>query len=428
MKLNKKLKSFIIKGKSRKFGNLERAREVNLPFYDVNPDRVIPRYFEGAYGRLEVVKNFGPNGEMKDKIVKAIAEEGGDYNSFETAFSRIFGVEAERPVLDTFGKGTLQKIRDYEVITKLGLAVIPNSTQSINTAFTVGLKNTLQGIFQSTRKEGQEFAIRTGATLQSTVDDVIRRSTSGSSSWASNFLKATGFSATERMNRTIAANAGRNYINGNVRTMLKNPFDKTAKRRLSELGLNPEKILNRGSATHDELLLGSQSIVNKTQFRSDVLDLPIFFSSPEGKLVTQFKTFAFNQTKLIKDAILKEAARGNLKPMITAVSIMPILGEGVKDVRSVLSGKTRDTAGMERIAENIGAVGSLGILSDLWSSAKFGSVTNMLAGPGISDASEGVTGLILASQGKPNKLQRFVTRQVPIVGPFLNTKLKELQK
>jgi hypothetical protein len=417
------LNFFIRRSRQRRFGNLERAREVNLPFYDVNPDRVLPRYFSGAYHRLEEVKNLGLKDEVIKDLINQLRDVGGDYRNAQLMFDRWSGREPEKLLFGAVSPKFAQGLRSFQVVTKLGLAQIPNSTQSINTAFITGLRNLAIGIQKAVTREGKDFALRTGAVLDATVEDAIQRAIGGSGKWARLFLKGIGFTATERINRIIAANAGRAYALEMTRKLINNPANKFARRALRELGLNPDLILKRGNLNFNEILLAAQKVVNKSQFRSGVLDLPLFFTSPEGKIVTQFKTFAFNQAKLIKDAILLEALRGNLKPLITAITLMPIIGEGVKDIKAILTGKTRDKTGLARIAENMAAVGGLGILTDLYQSAIYGKATDFLVGPTGSDIGNTLNAIAQFSRGKPTQLGRIITRQVPVAGQFISRTL-----
>lgn len=417
------LKEQFRRTRSAKFQNLEGERTLNLPFYDVDPRRAIPEYLVGANRRIETARQFGPNDEIQQQILEAIQQEGGDARLIKTMFNRLFGTIEEPELLRGVTNRQLQAVRNFEVVTKLGLAAIPNATQSINTVFVTGLKNTLRGIGDAIRKQGREFADITGSTLSTTIDDLARRSTGGASSFTSRFLRLTGFNATETMNRAIAANAGKHFVEGMTARLLRNNTDKRALRALREVGLDPKKIIKRGGLEFDELVRASQRIVNKSQFQSTALDLPIFFTSPEGRVLTQFKTFAFNQAKLMKDAVMMEARRGNLAPIISAVTLMPILGEGVADVRSVLTGRKRDAKGLERIAENIGNVGSLGILSDLWNAARFGKVADFLVGPFVSDVADISAGVQQLSEGKPNRLINNLTRKVPL--PFARRVLNQ---
>ena len=408
--------------RSSKYHNLESARTLNLPFWDANPNRAIPEYLEGASHRIEIARQFGPKDEVAQKIIQEAENMGADGKSIGIIHQRMFGIEPTSRLPGMSSK-TLQNIKNFQVVTKLALSAIPNSTQSINTSFVTGLRNLVSGIKDSMTKQGQEFAAITGSTLNTTIDDIIRRSTSGSSSWTSQFLEKVGFTATETMNRTIAANAGKHYVERLSKQLVSDPFNKDAARRLMELGLNPRRIIRNGGVNFDELLKGSQQIVNKTQFQSRPIDLPLAWSSPEGRLITQFKTFAFNQTKLIKEAIWGEVKRGNMAPLITAVSIMPIIGEGVGDVKSILTGRSRDKIGLDRYIENVAYVGSLGILRDAWGAAEHGKVADFLGGPTVGDISEAAGGIYNVLHGKPKQLGKAIVKKIPVFGQLMVNRL-----
>jgi len=62
------------------------------------------------------------------------------------------------------------------------------------------------------------------------------------------------------------------------------------------------------------------------------------------------------------------------------------------------------------------AVGGLGILGDLWSSATFGNVEGFIGGPAVSDLSNFIEGLISAAKGNPKKIVKDVIKKTPILG------------
>lgn len=411
------LNKFIRRVSQRRYGNLELSRDINLPFYDINPDRVLPRYYDGATGRLVEVKEFGLNDEKAKQFLDGIMAEGGDQANAREAWERWAGIEPQKNAFSAIDSKTAQGIRSFQTVTKLGLSAIPNATQSINTAYVTGVKNTAMGIQDAFTKEGREFALRTGAVLESTINDIMAVTT-GKSGLGHKFLKRTGFLFTEKMNRLIAANAGRHYALEISSKFLANPQSKYLRRALTQIDLNPDLIWKRGNITLEEVMIAARKVVNKTQFRSGVLDLPLFFSSPEGRLITQFKNFAFNQTKLMKDAILIEAARGNFRPLITATTLMPILGEVVADVRSLLTGRTRKQ-GIERLAENMAAVGGFGIISDLYQAASIRKFGGAIGGPTFADIADLGESTLQLLSGKPTPMARFISRKVPVTGTFI---------
>jgi hypothetical protein len=421
------LSDFASKVKQRRFGNLEFAREVDLPFYDVHPDRVLLRYFDGIFDRLQKIQAFGQNNKIGKKLVKKMQEKGLDWQNAQTAINRYLGIGEEAKLTGLSDK-VLSNIRNYNTATKLGLAAVPNASQSINTMIKTGIKHTAKGIRKAFTKEGREFAKRSSNVLENSLHDVMSEATQSRGIWANRVLKWTGFKAIEKFNRIVAANAGRSYAKEMTKRLLANPSDKIARRALSELGLKSSQIIKNSGMTFKDTLMAGLKIANTTQFRARVQDLPLFWTSPEGKVLTQFKNYSFNQTKLIKEAILGEAARGNFSPMIRAVSLAPILGEGVKDIRSILSGNPRDKEGLERIAENMAAVGGLGIVSDLWQNASYNKFAGALLGPTGSTLAAFSEGIVQTVEGKPNKLLRTTVRQVPVGGPLFSNLLSNLLK
>lgn len=427
-----RLNVFIKRTTNPKHGNLEHSRVLNLPFYDPHPDRVIPRYYTGAHNRLNEITHWGQENEVMSGLINEMKKDGADFKYAEHLRDRFTGAEAQRAAGGgLISPATSGAMRAVQVITKLGLSVIPNSTQTTNTAMVTNVRDTAKNISRfmskAKRSEMRDFALRSGATLESSLNDFFSGTgLSGSIKIggvplsAQGFLKKTGFIWMEKMNRTIAANAGRDHAARMAERLAKNPTDKLAQRALKQLKLDSGKILKRnGQLTVDEMLTAAQQVVNKSQFRAGPLDLPLFFTSAEGKLVTQFKSFAFNQAKMIKDILRDEVSKGNMRPLVTALIAMPILGEGVKDVRAILTGRVRDEKGLERIIENISAVGAAGMFNDVLSAVKYNNVPGFMVGPSLSDAGRAVTSGTRAVQGKPAQLERFILGNVPVVGQLL---------
>jgi len=412
------------------FGNLERARgsQISFPFYDVNPQRAIERYLYGAHTRLAEVKLFGRNFELYDGLMERALAEGADRTLLEQVKNRFMGATLSQKAFDVIKPETSATIRSVQTITKLGLAMIPNATQSINTAMVTNIGATADAIKKSlskkTKQEATRFALRSGSTLEASIQEYIKNlgldgsfTILGQRVSATKFLEKTGFVWMERMNRIISANAGKNYSIDIGKRLLNNPKDKLAIRAFKRMKIDPKEVLKKGIVTDEMQQTAAQQVTNITQFRAGPLDLPLFFTSPEGKLLAQFKTFSFNQAKMVKNLLKEEVAKGNLRPLITAVALMPILGEGVKDLRGLLSGQVRDSKGMERILDNISAVGAAGMLNDLWASASYNNIEGAMLGPTGSDISKILEGSQRALKGKPESLTRFGLRNIPIVGP-----------
>ena len=404
------------------FTLLEGHRDINVPFWDPNPNRVIPRYISSATTRLEEIKAIGHDYQKLWALTEPMKKEGKDWEYAQRAIKRMKG-EGARDLVFGISPEAQGKIREFQVITKLGLASIPNATQSTNTALVTGTRNTAKQIANyfsgaKSKKEMAEWALRIGATLESSLNQFYT-GTGVAGSAAQKFLKATKFIQIERFNRIVAANSGKKYAEDMAIRLLKNNKDRFANRAFKKLNVSAKDIIKRGYINEAETISIAQDIVNKTQFRAGPLDLPLWFSSPHGRLVTQFKSFAFNQAKLMKDLWKEEVMNGNLRPLIRAVTLMPILGEGVKDVRSILTGQVRDEKGLDRLLDNVSSVGGIGMVNDLYQAARYNSMAGYMAGPTVSDIGKATTGVVKSTQGKPRQLERWLLRQAPVVGPFM---------
>jgi hypothetical protein len=151
------------------------------------------------------------------------------------------------------------------------------------------------------------------------------------------------------------------------------------------------------------------------------MDLPLFWHSPEGKLVTQFKAYSFQQAKFLKDVLMEDVIKNrNYKPLITALVAMPILGEGVKDARAVLTlRERRNPQAVERIIENMAAVGASGTFTDLLTQAQQDNLVQYIMGPTFSDLVDAAKGTMSLMGGKPRRLKNMALKNIPVAGPAL---------
>jgi hypothetical protein len=109
-------------------------------------------------------------------------------------------------------------------------------------------------------------------------------------------------------------------------------------------------------------------------------------------VVFQFKSFALNQGRFMKDQILAEAAAGNMKPLAYVLSVYPVAGEFVGDIKSIVKGKDREESGIERVVSNFAQMGGFGLMMNTWTAAgRRGGLVQDVAGPtfgGMAEAAE----------------------------------------
>jgi hypothetical protein len=113
--------------------------------------------------------------------------------------------------------------------------------------------------------------------------------------------------------------------------------------------------------------------------------------------MTLLKGYAFKQGVLLRDSLIREAGKGNWKPWIPFLILFPAVGEVISDLSQAAKGNTKRVQqllddetyepgnALKRYADNIGAVGGLGLASSLVDQARWGRVKGFLLGPAASD-------------------------------------------
>lgn len=187
--------------------------------------------------------------------------------------------------------------------------------------------------------------------------------------------------------------------------------------------INPKVISKaRTSLTTEDTYKAARNLVTRTQFTVSPLDLPYAFTSPGGKLATQFKNFTYKQAEFVLNELLKPAMAGDFKPIIRYKTVGTAVGELTGDMKSYISGRKRPTSVEERRIENLMNVGGAGILTDAINAAQYGTegILTWLVGPTISEvAKTGAAVSTAARTGKTKDLGRIILRDIPIIGPRL---------
>ena len=371
-------------GTLKKFGQIEKARELDFPFYDPDPRRVLPTYLAGAYTRLGEIGQFGQKSQKLNALLGKV--------------SRLQGRDAAVDLrnLIKIATGQIEKSLPREKLSlwiravqvpKLAFAQILNIGQSINTVLVSDTTSTLKGIAYAFSNKGVRRALESGATLENVFNET-HRALGVDTEFGEKFLRYVGFTATEKFNRTVAANAGISYAESTLQKLIKNPTNPLLQRRLSELKIDAAQAITRGFLLPEEKLMAAQMMTEFTQFRGRPLDLPAFASSPEGKVLFQFKNFAYQQTILLKKRIVDETKKGNyggvMRDLFVLGTLFPMVGEVLGDIRSLVSGTRRPTNFLDRYLNNLMQVGGFGIIADAFNSIAYGRLLEFFAGPGVS--------------------------------------------
>jgi hypothetical protein len=405
-------------------GSLEYSREINLPFYDPDPARVLPSSAASQSIRLAQIRHFGQDNQVIRRAIKTIRDSGGDAGLVKRAVDLILGkVEEADTDAEKFFR-TLRTIQGF----KLGLASIANMTQgALNSLLAGDFASTVAGLRGLASKRGRRFGVESGAALESVLNESLRHA--GAEGYAlSKFLSAVGFTATERANRICAANAGAAYAARLLAKLKKHPTDSHARRRLAELlGIDPAAAIARGKLSAGEMLTAAKRFSDMTQFRSRPEDQPEIAATPAGKAWFQFKTYIYGQTRLIWKELGGEVRAGNYgraaRSTLVLATVFPMTGSAVLALRNLIMGRDddEDESTLSAWFDGIAQSGALGVLGALAEASTWNRVGSTLAGPGftqIGEAVEKVTKVATAEDREKalRNLGKWAFRQMPLSG------------
>lgn len=412
-------------GTIKRYGNLEYSRILDLPKEVLRDDKaVLTDYLNSSSQRIARANIFGPNDESIEPIVREIGKSGGNMQTVQEFFDRNFGITPRTPSDVISGK-----IRAVQSAAKLPLFALSNVAQSVNTATTTGTARTFKTITKfltdsGARKEMIDYTTRTGELNNSILRDFARDVNAGSESILSK-LTGPGGTNVESFNRIIATNAGKQYAEDMAKRLLANPNDKTALKAFSKLGLDSQTILKQGGLSQGDLIKAGQTLSDITQFKVNQADLPPQFSTTWGKVLFQYKQFAYKQGEFLLNEVAKEATKGNLQPLSRYLIIGGLVGLPIAEIKRRLYGRERPDTPQGIYLEAISSVGGAGILQDMVYAAQGGQkLLNFVLGPTGGDVVKLAEGIDTARKtGDFTDLARLGTSYIPLFGSTASRRL-----
>ena len=176
---------------------------------------------------------------------------------------------------------------------------------------------------------------------------------------------------------------------------------------LRELEVDLDEAKLRGFLSPDDLVTAAQVLVDRTQFSGRAIDLPFLASSPMGKVIFQFKTFAYQQARFLSKEIKRDLARETrnlpraFRTLLILSTIFPMTGEVLGDIRSLITQEKRPTRPLDRYISDISNAGAYGLLFDFWNSAEIGKTAEFFGGVTVGDATKFIEGVIVRLPGNP---------------------------
>lgn len=394
-------------------GISERFEGLLEPFLIKDPSAVVARYYNDSYRRIEASRMFdGVNSKgvlTQDIHADALFDRISRERSLKEAelarqtYYTVIGDSNSDIIRASMKMGDnqrrfLQGMSSFETATKLSTAQMLNMMQATvngitllsgknNNPFTT-LKLFSKGFKKAISKEGGEFAQRTGAALETTLMEIAGES-SHIGKYGERVLKYSGFISAEKIQRRLGANIGRAYAESLLDKFAKVQSGKISGakakkiiKQMGEMGLPTQR-----AATDTDLYRAGLRFSNEINFRNTPDKIPLGWQTPYGRLLTKFKTFAFHQSRFIKDNVIKPLLKGNPQPLIWYAGGASSIGMGIDELRRLVKGDDRDFSGVERYLRGITSIGGMGLIQDLVTSGSSsqGGFAAALAGPAISD-------------------------------------------
>jgi hypothetical protein len=416
-------------------GSIKTKRDLGIP---IQQDRwsAIARYFRTVDKRVELGKVVGINGELRDPILAATEAAGAN----KAVMNTILDLATSNKHYDQGMRKLSDLLVSSQIASKLTFAVLPNITQPVNNFVFGGFRNLVKGGLQAIRAEkgtrrdmfnaiGSGPSVIEGITRASQLDNVaaagvgrLDKAVNIADKLAHATLKYSGFSSVERFNRLISGYQGNVMLHDTVSKaalgLLKGNSLAQARRRMLSIGVNLDDVAQKVRAGGDDFLrspefqelemAASFRAAQLTQFTPGPLRRPELWNHPLGRVAFQFKNFALGQARFIRDQVFAEVSHGNVKPLAYFMSIYPIAGEFVGDVRSLVSQKERPDDGLQRLMSDYLSVGGLGIATDIVTAAQFGKLEELMLGPSVGDLTSFAENL---AQGDAQSIIAEATRQ-----------------
>ncbi len=231
------------------------------------------------------------------------------------------------------------------------------------------------------------------------------------------FLQLTGFRFTEDMNRRMATNMGRAYVEHALDKYAKlsklrtpTPREKMHLKDLSddllELGIDVQK----GTLVTDDFDRAAQMVNRIVNHSTDPGHAPRFSKSMMGSLVFKFKDFVFKQTDFLNKQVLAPMKRGDFRPAIAFLASAGVVGAPLSMVAELIAqGEVEDVDMLERYLRGVATLGSFAAYAGFVAamSGSYQEAATAAAGPVLGDVYKlGTSAYKSAAEGTPVPLAK----------------------
>lgn len=320
-------------------GNIERAREADLPFFRTDPDVVI-RYLEDAAELLSRKEYFGQGGEKMAGLIAQIpdAKARAIVTGIKESLLSRFRTEPEVHAL-------MRYAADWAVVSKMAFSSIKVLGHPAHGALLTNTRAFMRGLLKATLdyRSARDAAMYAGSINEQVKMEQLSEFGISKKSLGSRFLQANLWQGTYKWGRIVADATARVWMEKYAMPeLLKDPTNQRIRRQLREFMLLDDARIDRavknGRWLNEDSNWAGKALSDKVMFTNDPSELPPLWrarSTDPAKDVgltvlrvgTLLKGYQFKTHALLKDAIWDEAKKGNFRPLIPFLTVYPILGQ-----------------------------------------------------------------------------------------------------
>jgi len=178
---------------------------------------------------------------------------------------------------------------------------------------------------------------------------------------------------TEKFNRIWSSVAGAKYAESLEKIVnAGGPAAQDALTRLNSLVSKEIAPVNgKIELSMEDLSRAAYNMTKKTQFGFDLAEMPWWVGTNVGSLAFQFKSFAYNQTRLLANSTIGELRSGNpgraFSNMIAIGTLFGMSGEVINAFENFMYGKETkgDALTLERWIDDVSSSGAMGMTIDM---------------------------------------------------------------
>ena len=419
----------------KKFGNIERSREMDLPgnFYERNAFKVIPQYMRTAYQRLSEIQTFGLNDHKALGKIMNIGYEGFDEDLALRTYRRTTG----RDPVDAIAKGMFRALRNWSTASLIQFqTTLYHLPRTVYPAMEAGYMRAAKALVSSFGDASEIESRRMGVNVAKSMSEFLQEEYGGgrtmSGKAANATMKIEGIQALDRFDRKYSALLGKDWIeNDLVKTLLKSPGNKNARTHLQEFGISPEKIIKAGKIDPLDLNVAAKRFSDRWQGNPDPTTLPLWATThPYINMMFQFKNFMYVISRQMTASLAMAAKTGDVGTL-ARFATLPMAGAVVYGVRHEIG--MHDTQYTKNPKMNI----ALNILRDtaplpVGTEVLFKilqgkkGVQDLLIPPALQNVADmvGDVGESISKGTLTKSAKKDLARHVPLVGTALSHTIK----